>query len=82
MPFVVESHGWLHPDAVVVLGRLARNAEAALGSRCGEMVGYLKRLVAIGLQRGNAWLERNARDRSRGSWGGAVGAGLIVARGA
>ena len=41
-------------------------------------MGYLHRRTAIALQRGNALLEREARMKSRGDVGAAVGAGLIA----
>jgi len=63
--FVMESHGWLHDSAVKVIHELATNAFDVHGVSFGEAVAYLKRRVAVALQRGNAWLEQYARQRTR-----------------
>ena len=55
---MVESHGFLAPSAQAVLNDLAQYAQDVLGLRAVEMAGYLKRLVAIAIQRGNAALDR------------------------
>lgn len=78
VPFVAESHGFLDASALNVLRTLARAAALTRGANEMELVAYLTRRAAIALQRGNALLERKARRASRGSYGAAVGAGLIA----
>ena len=78
VPFVAESHGYLHESAVNLLDKLVVNARLKFNVEVGELKGYLQRRLAIALQRGNALLEREGRIRSRGSYGAAVSAGLIV----
>lgn len=78
-PFVMESHGWLHPSSTHVLQALATNAKEAFGVAAGDALGYLKRRVAVALQRGNCLSECYARERSRNSYGGAAAAGLVHA---
>jgi hypothetical protein len=79
-PFVVESHGFLAPSAQAVLNDLAQYAQDVLGLRAVEMAGYLKRRVAIAIQRGNAALDRTALFNSRDSYGAAVAMGMVNAR--
>ena len=45
-----------------------------------EMAGYLKRLVAIAIQRGDAVLDRTALFNSRDSYGAAVAMGMVNAK--
>ena len=80
LPFVLESHGGLHDSAVSVLTRLAKYGANVIGCREGELLGYMKRRVAIALQRGNAKLDRMALTKSRNSYGAAVARGLVVPR--
>ena len=51
-----------------------------LGLRAVEMAGYLKWLVAIAIQRGNAALDRTALFNSRDSYGAAVAMSMVNAR--
>ncbi len=51
-----------------------------LGLRTVEMAGYLKRLVTIAIQRGNAALDRTALFSSRDSYGAAVAMSMVNAR--
>ena len=44
-----------------------------------ELAGYLQRRVAVAVQRGNAWLDRTAMQRSRNSFGAAVAMGMVSA---
>jgi len=78
-PFVVESHGFMHSSASKVVARLARHCAEVVGGRETEMRGYITRRVAVALQRGNAMLERTARQASRGSYGAAVARGMVAA---
>jgi hypothetical protein len=75
--FVVESHGWLHSSASDVLRALAFNAKEVFGVRAGDVLGYLKRRVAVAVQRGNCMLEAYARQRSRNTFGAVAAAGLF-----
>jgi len=78
VPYVVESHGFLHDSAVQVLNGLARNARIAFAVEHAALASYLKRRAAIALQRGNALLECEARHAARNSLGGKIGSGLFV----
>lgn len=78
-PFVVESHGFVSRSAVDVLDRLARYGGQVLGCNAYELSGYLKRRVAIAIQRGNAALDRAGLQLSRNSYGAAVASGMVVA---
>ena len=44
-----------------------------------ELAGYLQRRVAVAVQRGNAWLDRTAMQRSRNSFGAAMAMGMVSA---
>ena len=78
IPFVFESHGGLGEAANRVITKLA--AYGAEQNGCSDMVmaGYIRRLVAIAIQRGNAGLDSVARQKQAGSYGGMVGKGLIA----
>ena len=78
-PFVVESHGFVSRSAVDVLDRLARYGGQVLGCNAYELSGYLKRRVAIAIQRCNAALDRAGLQLSRNSYGAAVASGMVVA---
>jgi hypothetical protein len=77
-PFVVESHGFLARGAVKTLDQLAKYGSEVLGGVASEMSGYLKRRVAIAIQRGNAALDRTGLQHSRNSYGAAVATGMVV----
>ncbi len=78
-PFVVESHGFVSRSAVDVLDQLALYGGQVLGCNAYELSGYLKRRVAIAIQRGNAALDRAGLQLSRNSYGAAVASGMVVA---
>ncbi len=78
-PFVVESHGFMLRSAVDVLDQLAMHGGQVLGCNAYELSGYLKRRVAIAIQRGNAVLDRAGLQLSRNSYGAAVASGMVVA---
>ena len=80
VPFVMDSHGALHSSAVSVIDRLAEYGACVVGCQEQEFAGYLRRRVAIALQRGNARLDRLAVTKSRNSYGAAVARGLVVPR--
>ncbi len=50
-----------------------------LGCNAYELSGYLKRRVAIAIQRCNAALDRAGLQLSRNSYGAAVASGMVVA---
>ena len=62
-----------------VLDDLVKYGAAVLGCEEAELSGYMRRRVAIALQRGNAKLDRMAVMKSRNSYGAAVARGLVVA---
>jgi hypothetical protein len=64
---------------VDVLDRLARYGGQVLGCNAYELSGYLKRRVAIAIQRGNAAVDRAGLQLSRNSYGAAVASGMVVA---
>jgi hypothetical protein len=78
VPFVVESHGYLGDEALRLINALAKHAGEVMGVDEKEMAGYLQRRVAIAVQRGNAWLDRTAVQRSRNSYGAAVAMGMVA----
>ena len=79
VPFVVESHGYLGNEAVKLINSLAHHASEVMGVEEKELAGYLQRRVAVAVQRGNAWLDRTAMQRSRNSFGAAVAMGMVSA---
>ena len=79
-PFVVESHGFIAPAACSVISDLASYASDVLHFSSAEMAGYLKRRVAIAIQRGNAALDRTGIQSSRNSFGAALALGMVNAR--
>jgi hypothetical protein len=80
LPFVFESHGALGECARRVIEHLSRYGAAQNGCSESVMAGYIKRVVAIAIQRGNAGLDSMARGRQAGSYGAAVGRGMIGGR--
>lgn len=60
-----------------VIKRLAKYGAAQNGCSEGAMVGYIKRVVAVAIQRGNAGLDSVARQRQAGSFGAAVSRALM-----
>jgi hypothetical protein len=51
-----------------------------LGCNAYELSGYLKRRVAIAIQRGNAALDRAGLQLSRNSYGASVASGMVAER--
>jgi hypothetical protein len=77
LPFVFESHGGLGESARTVIERLAKYRGGGDWSEEMAMVGYLKRAIAIAIQRGNAGLDSVARSRQAGSYGARVARGMM-----
>jgi hypothetical protein len=77
LPFVFESHGGLGESARIVIERLAKYRGGGDWSEEMAMVGYLKRVIAIAIQRGNAGLDSVARSRQAGSYGARVARGMM-----
>ena len=78
LPFVFESHGGLGIAAEKVISRLAKYGAEQNGCTTKEMSGYIKRVVAIAIQRGNAGLDSVARQKQAGSYGAMVARGYVV----
>lgn len=78
-PFVVESHGFIGAGAQILLNQLACYGSEVLGCTTTEMSGYLRRRIAIAIQRGNAALDRTGIQLSRNSYGASVARGMVVA---
>ena len=79
-PFVFESHGHLTASAERVVKMLAKQGEETTGTLRVDNLNYIKRRVAIAIQRGNAALNVRARNASWGTYGAAVGMGYVVPR--
>jgi hypothetical protein len=75
--FVWETHG--HFDASVdrVLEKIAGQAKGGSG-KVGPDIGYMKRRLAIAVQKGNAMADRSALFMSYGGRGSAIGRGYLV----
>lgn len=73
--FVMESHGYCDGSVTEVLEAMAKYATYVVGSDYAATLGYMKRCIAIAIQRGNARLDREAMDRSHNSYGSAVACG-------
>ena len=80
LPFVFESHGGLGESASAVIDHLSKYGAAQNGCSDTMMSGYIKRVVAIAIQRGNAGLDSVARGRQAGSYGAMMARGLIAGR--
>jgi len=80
MPFVFESHGGLGQSAIAVIDRLAEYGAQPPRVTEAEMKGYIKRIVAVAIQRGNAGLDSVAREKQAGSYGAAVARGMVAGR--
>src|SRR5690606_496824 len=78
--FVADSHGALDKSAAAVVGQLSAYGASELGADKGDLERYLRRRVAIAIQRGNARLDRQAMAMSRNSYGAAVAMGLVHPR--
>jgi len=78
VPFILESHGYMHETADRVLERMAEYSVKMFGGNFGEIIGYMKRRIAIAIQRGNARLNDTAIAKSMHSFGSRVARGLVV----
>jgi len=79
-PFVLDSHGSLHESAENVIEKMADAAHDITGRDKIELTGYIKRLVSVATQRGNALLDRTARNNSANSIGYLIASGLVLPR--
>lgn len=77
-PFVMESHGFMSAGASDVIDKLAEYASDQYMMPAPSFSGYLRRRVAIALQRGNANLDQSAVLASRGAFGAALANGLVT----
>jgi hypothetical protein len=82
-PFVFEAHGGLGRCADRFIERIA--AYGAEANELGEagrvsLEGYIRRVVAVAIQRGNGALDRVARSKQRNSWGSREARGLVSSR--
>ena len=78
--FVADSHGALDKSAAAVVDQLSAYGARELGADKDDLERYLRRRVAIAIQRGNARLDRQAMAMSRNSYGAAVAMGLVLPR--
>ena len=74
---MVESHGFVGKGATKVLDEVAKYASDNYSVQRAELAGYLRRRVAIALQRGNGLLDRTAVRASRNSYGAALAMGMV-----
>jgi hypothetical protein len=80
VPFVFESHGGLGDSAEEFIDRIARYAEDEVdGMRFADFKGYLKRRVAIAIQRGNALLDQRAACSQANAMGARIARGIVSA---
>jgi hypothetical protein len=77
LPFVFESHGGLGRCAQDVISKLATIGAEANGIPEPVMRGYIKRRVAIAIQRGNAAVDAVAVMKQRNSIGAMMGSGAV-----
>ena len=75
--FVADSHGVLHASAGRVIDALVVYGAAELGVEKSELKAYIRRRVAIAIQRGNARLDQHAVALSRNGYGRAVALGYV-----
>ena len=78
-PFVMESHGYMSADANAMIDKLAEYASDQYLAPAPSFAGYLRRRVAIALQRGNANLDQTAMRATRNSFGAALAMGFVTA---
>jgi hypothetical protein len=79
-PFIADSHGALDASAKRVIDLLVSYGAAELGRARIDMDLYLRRRVAIAIQRGNARLDRHALRLTRGGYGRAIALGYAQPR--
>jgi hypothetical protein len=77
-PFVFESHGGFGDSAERVVQWMAHHGSECNGVSEAVMTGYIRRIVAIAIQRGNAGLDSVARSRQAGSYGSLVARGVVA----
>ena len=78
--FVADSHGGLDASAKRVISVLVSYGAAELGCSRLDLDLYLRRRVAIAIQRGNARLDQHALRLSRGGYGRAIALGYAQPR--
>ena len=78
--FVADSHGALDASAKRVISVLVPYGAAELGCSRLDLDLYLRRRVAIAIQRGNARLDQHALRLSRGGYGRAIALGYAQPR--
>ena len=78
--FVADSHGALDASAKRVISVLVSYGAAELGCSRLDLDLYLRRRVAIAIQRGNARLDQHAMRLSRGGYGRAIALGYAQPR--
>lgn len=78
--FVADSHGVLHASAGRVIDALVKYGANELGVESSELKAYIRRRVAIAIQRGNARLDQHAMALSRNGYGRAVALGYVQPR--
>src|SRR4051794_20601043 len=80
VPFVFESHGGLGKCAEEFIDLVAQYGEDEVdGVHFSDFKGYMKRRIAIAIQRGNALLDQRAASSQANSIGARIARGLIPA---
>ena len=78
--FVFESHGGLGKCAEEFIDRVAQyGVEEVDGVQFADFKGYLKRRVAIAIQRGNALLDQRAASSQANAIGARIARGIVAA---
>jgi hypothetical protein len=78
--FVLDSHGAVDASAERVLTRLVDYGADVLGVDAVALRSYIRRRLAVAIQRGNARLDQQAVAMTRRGFGAAVAAGYVAAR--
>ena len=80
VPFVFESHGGLGKRAEEFIDLIAQyGSDEVDGIQFAEFKGYLKRRVAIAIQRGNALLDQRAASAQARAMGAKIARGIVAA---
>jgi hypothetical protein len=80
VPFVFESHGGLGKCAEDFIDLIAQYGEDEVdGVRFADFKGYMKRRVAIAIQRGNALLDQRAASSQANAMGARIARGIVSA---
>src|SRR4051794_2148953 len=80
VPFVFESHGGLGKCAEEFIDLVAQCGDDEVdGVHFSDFKGYMKRRIAIAIQRGNALLDQRAASSQANSIGARIARGLIPA---